>query len=52
MTPSDLNMVLSAEQGVPSITLSDQSLHTVAGYIDWTAIMTSPEKSRAYPCVI
>ena len=52
MTPSDSNMILSVEQGVPSITLSDRSLHTVTGYIDWTAIVTSREKSRAYPSVI
>jgi hypothetical protein len=31
---------------------ADQSLNKVAGYIDWTAILVSPEKSRACPCVI
>ncbi len=52
MTPSDLNMILSVKQGVPSITLSDRSLHTVTGYIDWMAIVMSWEKSCVYPCVI
>ncbi|KAI0760785.1 hypothetical protein C8Q74DRAFT_255436 [Fomes fomentarius] len=41
MTPYGSKVVLGVRQGIPSVTVSDQSRHT-SGYIDWTAIMTSP----------
>ncbi|KAF9440513.1 hypothetical protein P691DRAFT_767662 [Macrolepiota fuliginosa MF-IS2] len=45
MIPGGLNMVLSVEQDVPSVTVSDKSLF---GYVSWTAIVTSPEKSQMF----
>ncbi|TFY57674.1 hypothetical protein EVG20_g8450 [Dentipellis fragilis] len=48
MTPNGSKVVLSVEQGIPSVTLSDQSLQTVSGYIYWTAIATSPEQARRF----
>ncbi len=49
MTPNGKKMVLSVEQGIPSVSLSDHSADTMNGHIDWTAIATSPLKAGASP---
>ncbi|KAJ3515589.1 hypothetical protein NLJ89_g1664 [Agrocybe chaxingu] len=37
MLPEE-SMVLSVEQAVPAVTISDLSTHTLSGYINWTAV--------------
>ncbi|EIN11128.1 hypothetical protein PUNSTDRAFT_65426 [Punctularia strigosozonata HHB-11173 SS5] len=48
MISSDSKMVLSVEQVVPSVTVSNTSAHTLSGYIDWTAVVMSAHKANIY----
>ena len=45
-------MVLNVEQLVPSVTMSGQSLPPLSGYVGWTAIATTAEKSSAFPSYV
>ncbi|EPS95815.1 hypothetical protein FOMPIDRAFT_1043417 [Fomitopsis schrenkii] len=45
MTPSNSTMVLSID---PSGTLSDQSLHSASGYVNYIALLTSPAKAESF----
>ncbi|KAF8891464.1 hypothetical protein CPB84DRAFT_1837410 [Gymnopilus junonius] len=44
MIPNHLKMALSVEQVVPAVTVSDNSPHTVSGFIDFTAAVMDPAK--------
>ncbi|KAL0948351.1 hypothetical protein HGRIS_010937 [Hohenbuehelia grisea] len=48
MIPTGSNVVLSVEQVVPSVTVSDTSAHTLSGYIDWTAMVMPPQKAHLF----
>ncbi|KAJ2912169.1 hypothetical protein MD484_g8246, partial [Candolleomyces efflorescens] len=48
MTRSSSNMVLNVEQVVPSVPMSGQSLPPLSGYVGWTAIATTAEKSKLF----
>ncbi|KAF8175555.1 hypothetical protein BJ912DRAFT_1024462 [Pholiota molesta] len=47
MIPNDLKMALSIEQVVPAVTVSS-SLHTVSGFIDFTAAVMDPAKLNLF----
>ncbi|EIN03534.1 hypothetical protein PUNSTDRAFT_139419 [Punctularia strigosozonata HHB-11173 SS5] len=48
MISSGSKMVLSVEQVVPSVTVSNTSAHTLSGYVVWTAIVMPARKAHIY----
>jgi hypothetical protein len=48
MIPTDRKMGLSLEQVVPSVILPDKSLHTVSGFVDYTAVVMPPANFCAF----
>lgn len=49
---SDRATVLSVEQGVPSVTVSDRSYDTMTGSIAWVSVVTSEKAAGALPFAI